>query len=425
MDNYFTDLPLELFVTTSSSYSVTVNVTSPRWYEPFVNETFTISTGQVRRLTIDVRLRLEECEFSSKAILIQASHEVVVYGVNKQKYSNDAFLALPTDVLGTEYFTVTYYPPHRKAQIMIVAVENETQVEIFLTANTKLNEREYSKGETFSKIMQRYDTLQLQSDGDFTGCRIQSRKRLAVFSGNIKTSTGLGRSQDHLVEHLTPVELWGKKFATIPIPERTTGDLFKIIASIKTTIKFHCKINTINNVFTVTLEIAGDFYERVMDSDAYCYIESTEAILVVQIVLSQISSNEPSDPSMIIIPPIEQYSADYTFSTPDYSLGSYDNFFMFIVKESEVGGLRIDEHRYPNDTKYNKIPGTSLVGGYISVSNGFHKVAHESPISVFCGILYGRANWETYGFPIGMRMAKINTVSFSIHNITFIGLCIA
>jgi hypothetical protein len=47
------------------------------------------------------------------------------------------------------------------------------------------------------------------------------------------------------------------------------------------------------------------------------------------LVKSQLSSSEPADPAMIIIPPVEQYAADYTFTTPKYSQGSYANFFLF------------------------------------------------------------------------------------------------
>jgi hypothetical protein len=42
---------------------------------------------------------------------------------------------------------------------------------------------------------------------------------------------GSGGSQDHIVEQMTPVKTWGKRFVTVPIPARTTGDYFYFIAS--------------------------------------------------------------------------------------------------------------------------------------------------------------------------------------------------
>jgi CUB/sushi domain-containing protein len=133
--------------------------------------------------------------------------------------------------------------------------------------------------------------------------------------------------------------------------------------------------------------------------------------MVAMIVKSQLSSSEPADPAMIIIPPVEQYAADYTFTTPKYSQGSYANFFLFVVDKSEKDGLRLDGKALPSNTAYVDIPSTSYVGGYTTVTDGSHTMRHNSPISVFGGFLYGKANLETYGFTTGMRMARVNAVS--------------
>ena len=37
-----------------------------------------------------------------------AENELVVYGLNIMPHSTDAFLALPTDIQGTEYYAVSY-----------------------------------------------------------------------------------------------------------------------------------------------------------------------------------------------------------------------------------------------------------------------------------------------------------------------------
>lgn len=44
------------------------------------------------------------------------------------------------------------------------------------------------------------------------------------------------------------------------------------------------------------------------------------------------------------------------------------------------------------------------------VDPGTHTVRHDSPISVFGGFMYGTARYETYGMPLGMRLAPINKV---------------
>jgi hypothetical protein len=61
------------------------------------------------------------------------------------------------------------------------------------------------------------------------------------------------------------------------------------------------------------------------------------------------------------VPPVEQYAADYTFTTPKYSQGSYANFFLFVVDKSEKDGLRLDGKALPSNTAYVDIPSTSYV----------------------------------------------------------------
>ena len=70
----------------------------------------------------------------------------------------------------------------------------------------------------------------------------------------------------------------------------------------------------------------------------------------------------------------------------------------------------MDGKKFASNTVYNKIPGTNYVAGYIKLADGTHTVRHSSPISIFGGFLFGRAKFEAYGFPTGLRLAPINTV---------------
>ena len=83
-------------------------------------------------LTVPSGLITGARESSSKAIEIIATDEVVAYGVNKQRYSNDAFLALPVDALGREYYAVTWSEPGRTpmANILMVGVYDGTSVSV-------------------------------------------------------------------------------------------------------------------------------------------------------------------------------------------------------------------------------------------------------------------------------------------------------
>ncbi|KAJ8314516.1 hypothetical protein KUTeg_006666 [Tegillarca granosa] len=394
MDNY--DMggvvyDLELFVTTSRTTRVNVRVRCPKYGN--YDKSFTVTAGYVQKLTFSASYRVTGSRMESKGFLITADDEVVAYGVNKQKYSNDAFLALPTDVLGKEYYAITYYPPYRRAQIMVVGVQDSTSVTIRFSSSSwskttdSYGGRTYKSGSTLRISVNRYDTFQIQSPGDLTGAYITSDKPISVFSGNRKTNTGPYGSQDHLVEHLTPVNTWGKKFATVPIPKRSTGDYFKVIASEDaTSISYKCKISSSLSSYSIYLSRAGDFKQVSVSSGKYCYWQANKAILLTQIVISQKSSSEPADPAMLVIPPIEQYAADYTFTTPKYSGGSYDNYFLFVVKKAERYKLKVDGKAFPSNTAYTDIPDTEYVGGFINVADGSHTACVPTPTVVGDGI---------------------------------------
>lgn len=415
MENYQTSFNLEIFVTTSRTTKVYVEVTAPKYPAAKLNERFTVTAGQVKQVTFTNKLRLIQTELSSKGVYIKADDEVVVYGVNKETYSNDAFLGLPVDVLGQKYYAIAYYPPTRNTEVLVVGVHDKTSVTLTLPNHNKVavswNRKTYKANSKITVTLNRFDTFQIATKGDLTGTSIVANKPVSAFSGNRKTNIGKGGSQDHLVEHLTPTDVWGKDFVTIPTPDRTTGDYYRIIASEDNTrIKVNGQIRGKTFKDDITLSKAGYWVQKHYDSKLYANIVSDKPILLAQYVLSQQSSREEADPAMLIIPPIEQYGADYTFATPKYSRGSYINYFMFVVKEKEKTGLMMDGKAISGVT-YNKIPGTDYVGGYIKISEGSHTVRHKSPISVFGGYLFGRANYESYGFTTGMRLAPINVVS--------------
>lgn len=417
MENYATNFNLEIFVTTYKSLPVDVSVRSPKWSSPSISQTFSVTVGTVKQVLINNALRMSGSAKSTKGILITGSDEIMVYGVNKETNSNDGFLGLPTDVLGTTYYIVTYWPSDRNTEILVVGVEDNTQVTVQFGPNTGLNvtyaNRNYYQNDKLSTTLHSYYTWQIQAPGDLTGSKITANKIISVFSGNILTKIATGTS-DHIVEHHVPVDKWGKQFATVPIPGRTIGDYFRFVASEYDT---RVTVNGLNNgqsfTETFTLSTASAWVQKEYSSKFYSLITATKPIYVMQFSKSQAcSSCNMADPAMIIIPPIEQYASDYVFTTPKKSSGSFTNYFMFVVKATEKSGIRVNGNAV--SPTYNNFPGGEYVGGYISLAEGTYEIRHTSPHIVFLGALYGRAQYESYGFPSGMRMAPVNSVGISI-----------
>lgn len=58
----------------------------------------------MKKFNVPYTMREIGTVMTSKALFITADADIVVYGVNKELYSADAFLALPLDVLGRKYY---------------------------------------------------------------------------------------------------------------------------------------------------------------------------------------------------------------------------------------------------------------------------------------------------------------------------------
>ncbi|XP_048745907.2 uncharacterized protein LOC125658641 [Ostrea edulis] len=203
MENLGTSTDVEVFVTTTRTVTVNVIVTTPR-YSSSINEQFSVKAGEVKQLFFPPEIRPTSNSKVPNAVHVKADDDVVIYAVNKEMFSNDAYLGIPVDVLGKEYYAVTFYPPTRQCELMIVGIEDGTTIKIRFPAkmqqSVSWNGHSYGAGSTLMGTVDRFDTWQLISKGDLTGAYIASDKKIGVISGNKRTEIGRGYNSDHLCE---------------------------------------------------------------------------------------------------------------------------------------------------------------------------------------------------------------------------------
>ena len=266
MENYQANIDPELFITTSLAKSITVTVTSPKYSSPSISQSFTITRGQVQKVVINKALKAVGSGKSTKAILVSATDEVVVYGVNKEGSSTDGYLALPTDVIGTSYYLTTMAPPSDyPSELMVVGVEDGTSITIRFGPNTGLNvtynAQNYYKNDQLTISLNSYECFQLQSRYDLTGTYVTSTKVVSMFSGNALVNVGgHAGTRDMLTEQHVPTNRWGKKFAIIPTPTRLVGDTYQFIASeYSTTISVTASNNGASFSETISIQNAGQW----------------------------------------------------------------------------------------------------------------------------------------------------------------------
>lgn len=362
------------------------------------SQSFTIQPGEVIRVDMPSSIRnLPSNAKSNLGIQITSNEEITVYGLNQYRYTTDAFLALPTDVLGTDYRVMSYYGLFQ-SQAGIVGVYDGTEV----TINSVLSQPGSSQSQPSSAVtieLNSGETYLFNSSGsnDITGTRISSSAPVAVFGGNRCTNVPNGRPWcDHTVEMLPPVATWGNNFLTVPLATRRNGEVFRVLASEDSTEV------TINGDLVSTIN-AGEFYETVLRQRSI--ITATSPVLVAQYSPGQSFDGVVSDPFMMLVPPSEQFLNSYSFAALEEALGFVNNFVNVVAPTADVPTISLDG--VPVDTSlFVPIGDSGFSGAQIPISEGNHNMSGPQPFGIY---VYGFGSFDSYGYPGGMNFDLINS----------------
>ena len=355
-------------------------------------------------------------EIQDKGIHLESSKPVNVYALNWSPNSADVAVIFPVESIGSEYFAVCY-EPHihknsngsygngRNSEFLVVAIENNTTVEI---TPSKVTDKLKPAGTPFSVTMSRGEVYQVQSmndvnltgQGDLTGSYVKSDKPVAFFSGSLSTTVPVSSSSawDHLYEQIPPLHSWGRNFYTIPLKSREQ-DRYRVIAAEDKT-----KV-TIDDIGEKILN-RGEFYEFVLYNNEFRQIYSDKRILVMQYSQSrsvdQAYNEGDGDPFMIVLSPVNQMVNDVTF-VAYHSDNIKEKYFVNIFCYSEevpnmrLDGKEISQHfsNYKHDTfSHAQIP----------ILQGAHRVQNLNPNGGFLAYVYGFGGVESYGYGVGFDL---------------------
>jgi len=394
---------LKIFIaTTEKDTDVTITIPS----QGYVNKT-RIKAHDLQEVVIPApdQLRISKKDHGKgvqKVVDIVASEEVGVYAINRRKVSSDAFLALPEDVATQKYIIPSYkgYRTRRTknpGEVAIVAYKDNTEFNIRLQGQDLVTHT-INKGEVFEWFITDPD-----ENDDLTGAVITSSEPIGVFSGvicaNIPNDNGLC---DHIVEQIPPLSTWGRKYITAPLTRRLAGDIFRIVSGAD------------NNQITISgetfpLEHEGDYVELDIPSNESHVISCSDSCLVVLYCKGKNIDGVLADPFMMLIPPIEQYSHEYIFATPDDEIKGkkeFDNYVTLVVKTEEIAGVKLDNELLA-DEPWIRVPGSDYSYLIKEITSGIHFAEHESPIVGFGLYVYGFANYDSYGYPGGLRLVPL------------------
>ena len=231
---------------------------------------------------------------------------------------------------------------------------------------------------------------------DLTGSLVTSDKPIAVFGGHDCTDIpDQSRYCNGLVEQLPPTNLWGQNFVTMPLATEHNGDTFRFIAQTDNT---HVQVNHQE----VALLQKGQFFEQIITGPAE--ISANNPILTVQYANSAIfAGNDNVDPSMIVVPPFEQFGGSFTINTPTTGWFPF-NYVNVIAPTSaaQSGGVLLDGAPLPA-TAFQPIGASPFSGAQVNVTLGAHTLTSGLPFGVW---VYGFNSQDAYGYTGGVCLAK-------------------
>ena len=306
------------------------------------------------------------------AYRIHSTFPVVAYQFNPLEnvnvFSNDASLLKPTealtpagDDLAPAYVTLgwpqtianssdpdTNFSPQNpvslRAFLTLVGTTSNTHVRVESTARILGGGTVPAtpQGGTLDFDLGAFDVLNLETDdfnADFTGSLISSNQALVVFSGSEASDAPFFNKlaerkccADHLEEQLDPIRTSGQNFVATVSPSRTAAlvnagapigeaeqnEYFRIIATTDAGARVTTSLSDQYQSFV--LPSRGSFVT--IASSHHFTLESDSPVMLSSVSPSQQDSNVPTgypggDPSLIIMPPIEQFRSSYVFLTPD------------------------------------------------------------------------------------------------------------
>ena len=362
------------------------------------------------------------------AYRITSNAPIVAYQFNPldnvDVFSNDASLLIPRSgfdkrYIGVSYPTLTRRGPQTAGRdnyngyLAVVAWHDDTQISVTATATTVAGRDgtlPIAAGATQTFTLRAFEVLNLEAaagpdpisdgglnGGDLTGTLIQgvNGRTFGVFGGHEAvqiTAPDSSCCADHLEEMLFPTSTWGKEFVVgRTTPRRGAPDILRIVAQ------------TAGTTVAISPPPSGGGCS-VLAAGAHCdvrILESTQItasqpVTVAHFMMSAILGMAGTgDPSMSIVPPVEQHRTDYKFLAPM----KYDNQYVTIIAKA-ADSVALDGAPVTGFQAFGAGRAVATVG----LTIGTHRVT--CPLG--CGVeVYGWSAAVSYMFAGGLDLHPI------------------
>jgi len=389
-----------LYLTTDAASSAAVRVSIPGGT---YNQIHIVPSNQVVVVTLpstQTYMNCTDCIRNQGVKIESLNHEIVAYAHIYSNARSDATLLIPVETLGKEYYAISFTQSpsssSQRSEFMLVGVEDSTFIDVYPSVDILPNK---SAGTKYTVMLNTGEVYHAQSATDVTGTRLVARsangiscKKVAAFSGSSFTRVGcsFAATGDNLYQQLFPTTSWGMEFVTAPLKSRN-GDQFRVLAKYDST-------KVIINGGTPIFLNEGKYYSFIEFNANY--IKSDKPVTLAQYPRTQNCDGNTGDPTIIVIPPIEQmvkYVAMY--SSPYQNItGQYLN---IITRTADTARFRLDGQKIVFSAISNK---PQFAFAQQTVNSGNHLMNSDSFFQV---VAYGFGNVEAYGYAGGTNIKNL------------------
>ncbi|HCS21830.1 MAG TPA: hypothetical protein DIW47_14945 [Bacteroidetes bacterium] len=389
-----------LYITTDAATSALVRVSIPGGT---YNQLHVIPSNQVVVVTLpstQTYMNCTDCIRDQGVKIESMNHDVVVYAHIYSNARSDATLLIPVETLGKEYYALAFTQSpvsnSQRSEFMLVGVEDSTYIDIYPSVDILPSK---TAGVKYTVMLNTGEVYHAQSNTDVTGTRLVARsangiacKKVAAFSGSSFTRVGCtgASTGDNLYQQLFPTTSWGMEFVTAPLKTRN-GDQFRVLAKYDST-------KVLINGGTPQYLDEGEYYSFV--SATPNYVQADKPVTFAQYPRTQNCDGVTGDPTLIVIPPIEQmvkYVAMY--SSPYQNItGQYLN---IITRTSDTSKFRLDGQKILFTSMANK---PQFAYAMQTVNSGIHRMNSDSFFQV---VAYGFGTVEAYGYAGGTNIKNL------------------
>lgn len=371
---------------------------------------FSVTPGVVTPVTVDASLAVSISDGTVNAgVHITSGEPVSVYGMSYQSNSAGAFVALPTSALGTRYRALAYptnVQPYA-SRVMVVGTQAGTTVTV--TPQGIVGSRPAGVPYTISLDAGQVYTVsagaKVAGSNDVTGTLVTSDRPVAVFAGNDCGLIGSGGGCDQQIEQMVPTVAWGTRFFPVRFAKTSGGDPIRVVADTTGTVV------RIDGTVVATLA-AGETYEQnilTAGGNTAAVLTTSEPVLVAQFMTRgtfvQGATTAGGDPSLMLLPPHEQYLTEYTMANPATRFGF--NAVNVVIPTRSAASLRLDGVPVP-DSSFAPIGDGTFSSAQLLVTRGTHTLRAGAPFGAFA---YGANGFNSYAYPAGAGLAPVASVA--------------